>query len=223
MYQYSANSVRRRSAVPTRSRRRRPTVPSKIIARETAELHKPLRHKRSATPFRASSSPVRGQDAQAGTSIWHSGEDSAVAAARPEFAGRWGQETRNGFRLPNPPGRAFLASLLLRMQDHHPKPRTLHQTALHEGPPFNFSVPPGRGIRDRALGPWPKKLGRWAAAALPIRGEPRCQRAGSRRNHYLFAHHDAEARREPLARAIATVLESLTRVKELTLIHIKED
>lgn len=32
-------------------------------------------------------------------------------------------------------------------------------------PPFNFPVPPGRGIRDHALGPWPEKLGRWAAAA----------------------------------------------------------
>jgi hypothetical protein len=28
-------------------------------------------------------------------------------------------------------------------------------------PPCNFSVPPSHGIHGRALGPWPKKLGRW--------------------------------------------------------------
>jgi hypothetical protein len=30
---------------------------------------------------------------------------------------------------------------------------------------FNFFVPPTHGIHDHALGPWPKKLGRYAAAA----------------------------------------------------------
>src|SRR6185437_7518847 len=46
-----------------------------------------------------------------------------------------------------------------------------HQNTMipyHDGPPCNFFVHPGRGIHDRALGPWPKKLGRWAAAAESI-------------------------------------------------------
>ena len=30
---------------------------------------------------------------------------------------------------------------------------------------FNFFVPPSCDLRDRTLGPWPKKFGRWAAAA----------------------------------------------------------
>jgi hypothetical protein len=37
--------------------------------------------------------------------------------------------------------------------------------ASHDGLPFKFSVHPICGIRDRSLGPWPKNLGRWAAAA----------------------------------------------------------
>ncbi|HYV37228.1 MAG TPA: hypothetical protein VE988_16090 [Gemmataceae bacterium] len=32
---------------------------------------------------------------------------------------------------------------------------------------FNFFVPPIRGIHGRGLGPWPKNLGRCAAAAIP--------------------------------------------------------
>ena len=39
---------------------------------------------------------------------------------------------------------------------------------------FQLFCPPTCGIRDRTLGPWPKKLGRWAAAAEQahrLRGE----------------------------------------------------
>jgi hypothetical protein len=69
------------------------------------------------------------------------------------------------FRLPNHPTRCFSRPCASVGKIATPKPERSTTWLPHEGPPCNFFVPPGRGIRDRALGPWPKKLGRWAAAA----------------------------------------------------------
>jgi hypothetical protein len=69
------------------------------------------------------------------------------------------------FRLPNHPTRRFPRPCASVGKIATQRPGRSITWLPHEGPPYNFFVPPGRGIPDRALGPWPKKLGRWAAAA----------------------------------------------------------
>jgi hypothetical protein len=125
------------------------------------------------------------------------------------------------------------------MQDHHPKPRTLHQTAFHEGPPCNFSVPPGRGIRDRALGTLAGKVGamggggrRKALDSSTKGGQQESRKTSVVRGidgretaeTLTFSHINTRKPAEILvARAPVTVLLSLMRVKDLTLFRNKED
>lgn len=89
--------------------------------------------------------------------------------ASPTMPRKQGQEKRSDLH-GTPPTRQLLLSVLAHPYGRSPlrRHRQMPPIAFHDGPPWNFSVPPGRSIRDSALGPWPERFGRLGRGGRPV-------------------------------------------------------
>ena len=170
---------------------------------------------------------------------WHSGEDSTPGSYPAQIRRQMGSGNVKRLQATQPTGQGVSgipAPPYTRSpsQDPDTAPHCFPRRAafqLFRPPQAVASVTPpwdpgrkswGDGRRRPTESPRFPHKGRSARIKQNC-GCPRNQRAGNRRNPRFLACQHAETRSQPIARAVTNVLISLMRVKDLTLLTIKED